>query len=177
VPRRPIPLPTSSRKVVQGAIVLALAALENDKVREQLRRAPGAAREWAVTRRAESGADDGLADRLDPTRRFGHKGLERRLRALERNVALVFPEAATMDAASPGGTTRATTTGSPKADAVDDGVVIHRAVVELQNATAISATMPLNERRRARRRIAAELGRLEAALVDAVLPADGGDPR
>lgn len=67
--------------------------------------------------------------------------------ALERNARLVFPD---------------------PTDA--DGAVILRAIDELRRATAISATMPLNDRRRARTRITTELSRLEQALVDAVLP-------
>ena len=59
--------------------------------------------------------------------------------ALERNTRLVFPD--------------------PN-DA--DGAVILRAIDELRRATAISATMPLNDRRRARARITTELSRLEA---------------
>ncbi len=127
--------------------MLAITVLQDERVREQLRRAPSAARDWAAARRGPD--DPGIADRIDPTQRFGHKAVERRIRALQRNVTLVFPDP---DAA--------------------DGVAIHRAVAELQNATAISATMPLAERRKARKRIAAEVTRLETALVDAVLPPD-----
>ncbi len=127
-----------------------MTVLRDERVREQLRKAPVAAREWAAHRRADDGADHPEAsplERLDPTRRFGHRGLERRGSALERNARLVFPD--------------------PN-DA--DGAVILRAIDELRRATAISATMPLNDRRRARTRITTELSRLEHALVDAVLP-------
>ncbi|HUS42410.1 MAG TPA: hypothetical protein VMY16_07060, partial [Ilumatobacteraceae bacterium] len=78
---------------------------------------------------------------------FGHKGLERRIAALDRNARLVFPD---------------------PADA--DGGVILQAIDELQRATSISATMPLNDRRKARARITTEVTKLEQALVDAVLP-------
>ena len=67
--------------------------------------------------------------------------------ALERNARLVFPD--------------------PN-DA--DGAVILRAIDELRRATAISATMPLNDRRKGGVHITTELSRLEQALVDAVLP-------
>jgi hypothetical protein len=148
--KRPVPLPTSRRKAAQGALLLAMSVLQDERVREQLRKAPVAAREWAANRRAAD-ADDRMEpsplERLDPTRRFGHRGLERRLTALERNARLVFPD--------------------PN-DA--DGAVILRAIDELRRATAISSTMPLNDRRKARTRIAAELTPLEQALVDAVLP-------
>lgn len=131
-------------------MLLALSVLQDERVREQVRKAPVAAREWAANRRAADDADrlePSSLERLDPTRRFGHRGLERRVTALERNARVVFPD--------------------PN-DA--DGAVILRAIDELRRATAISATMPLNDRRRARARINTELSRLEQALVDAVLP-------
>ena len=128
-----------------------MSALQDERVREQLRKAPVAAKEWAASRRATddstSQQDPSPLERLDPTRRFGHKGLERRVAALERNARLVFPDPTNAD-----------------------GAVILHAIDELRRATAISASMPLNERRKARARIAAEVTRLERALVDAVLP-------
>lgn len=127
--------------------MLALAALQDERVREQLAKAPAAARTWAASRRSADQQTESPLAKLDPTQRFGQRGVERRLRALQRNADLVFP-----DRSDP------------------TGAAIHRAVDELQRATAISATMPLNERRRARARITAELTRLEVALVDAVLP-------
>ena len=155
--KRPLPLPTSRRKAVQGALLLAMTVLQDERVREQLRKAPVAAREWAEHRRAidvgAPGAErrgPGTFDRLDPTQRFGQKGIERRLAALERNADLVFP------------------------DPTDrGGAVIFQALDELSRAASISATMPLNERRKARARITSELTRLEQALVDAVLPPGG----
>ena len=57
-----------------------------------------------------------------------------------------------------------------------DGAVIFQAIDELSRAAAISATMPLNERRKTRSRITTELTRLERALVDAVLPPDTPAP-
>lgn len=148
--KRPINIPTSRRKAAQSALLLAVSVLQDERVREQLRKAPDAAREWAANRRANDGGNQpepSPLERLDPTRRFGHRGLERRVTALERNARLVFPDPNDADAA-----------------------VILRAVDELGRATAISATMPLNDRRRARARITTELSRLEQALVDAVLP-------
>lgn len=130
--------------------MLAIAALQDERVRSQLSRAPTAVRAWAASRDA-TGRDDSRLGRYDPTRRFGQKGIERRLSALQRNAAMVFPN-------------------------FDDptGEAIHHAVDELSRATAISETMPLNERRKARSRITRELTRLEKALVDAVLPASAG---
>lgn len=146
-------MPTSRRKAAQGALLLAMSVLQDERVRAQLRKAPAAARDWAASRRAEAaGNSDGapgpsIRERIDPTQRFGQKGIERRIGALERNAALVFPDPADPDAA-----------------------VIFQAIDELGRAAAISATMPLNERRRTRSRIGTELTRLEQALVDAVLP-------
>ena len=127
--------------------MLAIAALQDERVRTQLAKAPTAVRSWAATRRSsERDATAGLA-RFDPTQRFGQKGIERRLSAVQRNADLVFPDRSDPTAAA-----------------------IHQAIDELNRATAISETMPLNERRRARGRITSELTRLEVALVDAVLP-------
>ena len=158
--RKP-PLPTSSRKAAQGAILLALSVLQDERVREQLSKAPAAAREWAAKRRDQTVGDGVIEvgtggrsdrrfetfDRLDPTKRFGQRGIERRVAALERNADLVFPDPADQD-----------------------GAVVFQAIDELSRAAAISATMPLNEKRKARSRITTELTRLERALVDAVLP-------
>lgn len=151
--KRPNPLPTSRRKAAQSALLLAVSVLQDERVREQLRKAPVAAREWAeqrrvidVTPRTESSGPSAF-ERLDPTQRFGQKGIERRLTALQRNADLVF------------------------ADPNDPGAVaVFRAIDELSRAASISATMSMNERRKARSRITAELTRLERALVDAVLP-------
>ena len=148
--KRPIPLPTSRRKAAQGALLLAMSVLQDERVREQLRKAPVAAREWAANRRAADGTPAlqvTTRERFDPTQRFGHKGLERRIGALDRNARLVFPDPASAD-----------------------GAVILQAIDELRRATSISATMPLNDRRKARARITTEVTKLEQALVDAVLP-------
>lgn len=128
--------------------MLALAALQDERVREQLAKAPAAARRWAATRRSTDRYS--RLSRFDPTQRFGQRGIERRLSALQHHADLVFDDPA-----------------DPSGDAM------HRAIDELERATAISATMPLNERRRARTRVNAELTRLELALVDAVLPPTG----
>ena len=145
-----IPLPTSRRKAAQAAVLVAMTLLQDERVREQLRKTPAAAREWAAARRAADGTallSTGTRERLDPTLRFGQKGIERRIAALDRNARLVFPDP-----------------NDP------DGALILDAIDELSRAASISATMPLNERRKARARISDELTRLERALVDAVLP-------
>jgi len=140
---------------MQGALALAVSVLQDERVREQLRKAPATARDWAETRReaTTAGAADpdvpSMIERFDPTQRFGQKGIERRITALERNADLVFP------------------------DPTDrDGAVIFQAIDELSRAAAISSTMSLADRREARARITAELSRLERSLVDAVLPPD-----
>ena len=142
------PLPTSSRKAAKGALTIAIALLQDERVRAQVNRAPAAARDWAAQRRQTNAMRLGAGNRLDPTQRFGQKGIRRRLAALERNVSLVFPDS----------------TGA-------DATAIYQAIDELERAVAVSDTMPMAERRRSRGRISTELGRLELALVDAVLPA------
>ena len=92
-----------------------------------------------------------MRERLNPTQCFGHKGIERRVQALRRNVDLVFPDDRGGDTEEPGDATG-------------------RAVEEHSRAVAVSATMPAADRRRARARIDAELTRLENALVDLLLP-------
>ena len=145
------PLPTSSRKAAKGALMIAITLLQDERVRAQLGKAPAAARDWAAQRRKTAEDLDRTAARFDPTRRFGQKGVSRRLIALQRNVQLVFPDPETPDA-----------------------VAVSSAIDELERAVVVSATMPLNERRRARGRISTELRRLELALVDAVLPTAEG---
>ena len=142
------PLPTSSRKAANSTLAVAITLLQDERVRAQLNKAPAAAREWAAQRREANAGLVSTAARLDPTQRFGQKGIRRRLAALERNVSLVFPDSTESDA-----------------------VAIHQATDELYRAVAISDSMPMAERRRSRGRISTELSRLESALVDAVLPA------
>ncbi len=129
------PIPSSRRKAAQALLGKTVGFLSGNAYAQ----VPGTERRGPST-----------LDRLDPTQRFGQKGIERRIAALERNADLVFP------------------------DPTDrDGSVIFQAIDELSRAAAISATMPLNERRKARARITTELTRLERALVDAVLPPHG----
>lgn len=145
MPAKP-PLPTSGRKLARGAVMIAVAALQDERVRAQLSKAPAAVRSWALARRSAQRETSRL-EQLDPTQRFGQRGIERRLRALQRNADQVFPDRG-----------------------AEPGSSMHTAIDELSRAASISATMPVNERRRARRRITSELTRLELALVDAVLP-------
>jgi hypothetical protein len=143
----------AKKKATKTAMMIALTLLQDERVREQLRKAPSAAKRWAEQRRTEqrrlmSGRHDRRLRKLDPTQRFGQRGLERRLTALQRNVRLAFPDPSAADATA-----------------------VYRAIDELDRATSISATMPMTKRRTAHARISSELDRLELALVDAVLPA------
>jgi hypothetical protein len=146
--KKMIPIPTSGRKAAKGALMIAITLLQDERVRTQLSKAPAAAREWAAQRRKAVETGERNGSRLDPTQRFGQKGVSRRLIALQRNVDLVFSDQTTPDA-----------------------IAVREAINELERAVVVSTTMPLNERRRARSRISTELRRLELALVDAVLPA------
>jgi hypothetical protein len=139
--------------------MVAVTLLQDERVREQLRKAPAAARTWAEQRReaastaastetsADPGPTAGERGGAGPTRRIGHRGIERRLAALRRNVGIAFGDPST-----------------------PEPVTILDAVDELERAATIAASLPLLERRRAQARVLAEIKRLEAALVDAVLP-------
>jgi hypothetical protein len=142
--KKPIPLPSPTSRLAKTALLVALTALQDERVRTQLMRAPGAVRAWAEQHREGSGRS--WRD-LDPSQRFGRRGLERRLEALQRNVAIVFPA------------------GSDPA-----AIAIYRAIDELDRAAAVSATMPVLKRRSAHARIGEGIDQLESALVDAVLP-------
>jgi hypothetical protein len=142
--KKPIPLSSPTSKLAKTALLLALTALQDERVRTQLMRAPAAARGWAEQHRVGAGR---LWRDLDPSQRFGRRGLERRLDALQRNVGLVFPS------------------GSDPA-----AIAIYRAIDELDRAAAVSATMPLAKRRSAHARISDGIDQLESALVEAVLP-------
>jgi hypothetical protein len=56
--------------------MLALAALQDERVRAQLAKAPAALN----------------LERFDPTQRFGTRAVQRRLTALRRNTDAVFPD-------------------------------------------------------------------------------------
>ncbi|HYN32466.1 MAG TPA: hypothetical protein VES40_07565 [Ilumatobacteraceae bacterium] len=62
-------LPLPSSKITRGAAMLLIAALQDERVRAQLGKAPTAARDWASANR----------------------GIERRLAAVQRNADIVFP--------------------------------------------------------------------------------------
>ncbi len=142
--------PLLSKTVANQAVSLAQKALQNEAVRKQIRDAPEAVSRWAKSLQGPDGSAQGAMaslSRLDPTARFGQQGLERRLEALSSNVELVFPDAE--DA------TRVSTM---------------KAVLELRRALIIASPLPFMKRKKVQMRIDSELGVLEQALVDAVLP-------
>jgi hypothetical protein len=75
-PKSPIPLPKS--KVTRGAAMLLVAALQDERVRAQLAKAPVAARDWAAANR----------------------GIDRRLNAVRRHADAVFPDRSDPSAAA-----------------------------------------------------------------------------
>jgi len=73
--KKMIPIPTSGRKAAKGALMLAITLLQDERVRAQLSKAPAAAREWAALRRKAIESGERNSSRLDPTQRFGQKGV------------------------------------------------------------------------------------------------------
>ena len=141
--KQSIPIPTSTTKLVAGAVIVAQRILANEDVRRRLAVAPKAAVDWATTRRTEMRQ---RGPKL--TERFGQKGLQRRVDSLGNVVSRVFP-----DPADPA------------------RVDVLKAVESLDVALQVAAPLPLTKRRKAQTRIDHQLAELEASLVDAVLPA------
>ena len=135
----------SKATLMAGALALGQQVLANEEVRNRLASAPRAVVEWANKKRAERRANG--AGRFDPTARFGQKGLERRVESIAGALALAFPE---RDDPGRGELTQT--------------------IVRLRLALAVARPLPLVKRKQAQIRIDKELGVLEAALVDAVLP-------
>lgn len=144
--------PFLSKAVANRAVTLARSAMQNEAVRTQLRDAPDAVTRWARAHQGEMTRAGVLSNlsRLDPTARFGQAALGQRLDALEVNLALVFED--------PANPARAETVA---------------AVAELRRAVVVAAPLPLIKRKKVFLRIDGELGALEQALVDAVLPPNG----
>lgn len=143
--------PLLSKAVATKAVSLAQTAMQNEAVRKQIREAPEAVGRWARSLQKPDGSSGGGAlaglARLDPTARYSEPALERRLDALSANVELIFPD--------PHDETRRGTL---------------KAIYELHRALIVSSPLPLLKRKKIYIRIDAELGVLEQALVDAVLP-------
>lgn len=134
-------------ELAMAAVSFAVSVLQDDRVRDRLRSAPRAAKDWAERHRPlREPGDESVLRRVDPTSRFGRRGIERRLGAIRRNVDLVFGDRRDADAGA-----------------------VFEAVDALERALVLTATMPVTARTRARHRIAGELAALELALVDAVL--------
>ena len=134
----------SKATLMAGALAVAQQILANEDVRRRLASAPRGVMDWATKKRAERGTN-GLR-RFDPTARFGHKGLERRVESVAGALALAFP--------------RAKDQGREE---------LTQAIVRLRLALAIAKPLPLVKRKQAQVRIDKELGTLESALVNAVL--------
>jgi hypothetical protein len=141
--KQSIPIPTSTTKLVAGAVIVAQRILANDEVRRRLTEAPKVAVDWASSRRA-------TMKQRGPklTERFGQKGLQHRVDSLGTVVSRVFPD--------PSDPAR---------------VEVLKAVESLDVALEVAAPLPLTKRRKAHVRIGHQLAELEASLVDAVLPA------
>jgi hypothetical protein len=141
--KQSIPIPTSTTKLVAGAVIVAQRILANDEVRRRLATAPKSAVDWAASRRAQM-------KRPGPklSERFGQRGLQRRVDSLGTVVSRVFP-----DPADPA------------------RLEVLKAVESLDVALEVAAPLPFAKRRKAHTRIDRQLAELEASLVDAVLPA------
>jgi hypothetical protein len=140
--KQSIPFPTSTTKLVTGAVIVAQRILANEDVRRRLAEAPKVAVDWASNRRSE------MRQRGPKfTERFGQKGLQRRVDSLRTVVGRVFP-----DPADPA------------------RVDVLKAVESLDVALQVAAPLPLTKRRKAQSRIDDQLDVLEASVVDAVLP-------
>jgi len=135
----------SKAKLATGALVVLQQVLANEEVRKALANAPRDVIRWATKKRDEYKA--GGSGRLDPTKRFGQKGLERRINSLFEVSASAFP-----DRNDPG-----------RAELLD-------AIDRLRLALGVAAEMPLAKRKRAQARIGKQLDELEATMVDAILP-------
>ncbi|MEO8264604.1 MAG: hypothetical protein ABI706_03740 [Ilumatobacteraceae bacterium] len=135
----------SKATILAGALAVAQQVLANEDVRRRLAGAPRVVIEWAKKKRVEHRTAS--VRRFDPTARFGQKGLERRVESIAGTLALAFPSA----------------------DDPGREELTH-AVQRLRLGLAVSKPMPLIKRRQANIRVERELGVLESALVEAVLP-------
>lgn len=146
-----------------AAVELAVKYLRSDAGKAQLRKAPELirwARQLAARGRPYPDAIDTTATedgqraiaspqsapgrRLNPSERFGRRGLQRRIDALRRGVGLALH-------------------GERKTQ-------LEHALDELDRALAVAATLPVLKRQRLQLRIDRQLGDLESALLDAALP-------
>jgi hypothetical protein len=135
----------SKATLMAGALAVAQQVLANEDIRRRLASAPRGVFEWATKKRAERRATS--PRRFDPTARFGHKGLARRVESVAGALALAFPSA-----------------DDPGREELT------QAIVRLRLALAVARPLPLVKRKQAHMRIDRELDTLESALVDAVLP-------
>jgi len=146
-----VPAKLTKGTLFTAALALVQQALASEEVRRRLASAPADVIHWASTKRAEHRDRDAHeVRRLDPTGRFGQRGLERRVGSLKRAIELGFP-------------------GANDAGRAE---MLH-AIDGLTRALAVAASLPLVKRKRAHARIDSELDALELAMVDAVLPTPG----
>src|SRR3954462_1378362 len=122
----------SKATVLAGALAVAQQVLANDDVRRRLAQAPRTVKVWADSKRAERRAR-GIG-RFDPTARFGHKGLERRVESIAGALAVAFPNA-----------------NDPGREQLTE------AIPRLRLALAVAKPMPVVRRRQAQMRIDKEL--------------------
>jgi len=141
-------IPKTGTQLGLAAVSVAVKLLQNDAVREQLRKAPDAVTSWAAERRAkgERSVQKALAA-ANPAEYVGQRKLTKRLDNLERGTALAF---------------------GPRADAQHDEV--YAAIDDLRRALAVAAGLPTTKRTRLHLRIGSQVDTLERGLIDAVLP-------
>ncbi len=139
--------PKLTQAATSKAVSLAQNALQNENVRKQLKEAPDQIAKWARTQKAALQSSATGKSLLDPLMRFGQQGLERRLEAIEAHVEIAFPQ---------------------ESDA--GRIATLRAALELRKALIVSSSLPLVARKKVHLRIDGEIGQLEHALVDAILP-------
>jgi hypothetical protein len=135
----------SKATLLAGALAVAQHVLASEEVRRRIADAPKGVIEWASKKRAERRATG--QGRLEPTARFGQKGLERRVESIAGTLALAFPSA-----------------DDPGREELT------QAIIRLRLALAVAKPLPLVKRKQAHIRVKKELDALESALVDAVLP-------
>jgi hypothetical protein len=135
----------SKTKLATGAAIVLQQVLANEDVRKALAAAPQNVIRWASRKREEYKAS-GAADRLNPTKRFGQRGLERRINSISSVAEQAFP--------GPNDPGRAE---------------LFEAIDRVRLALGLAAEMPLVKRKQAQARIGKELDEMESVMVDAVL--------
>ncbi|MEP7202315.1 MAG: hypothetical protein ABI894_06885 [Ilumatobacteraceae bacterium] len=136
----------SKAKLATGAAVVLRQVLAHEEVRKVLANAPRDVISWASKKRLERRSSES-AGRFDPTQRFGHRGLERRIRSLDGVTERAFPNRTDLGRAE-----------------------LTEAIGRVSLALEVAEQMPLVRRRRAQARISKQLDEMESTIVNAVLP-------